>query len=51
MRKTILLSLFIVLVGILVNYAQPVDALIEKGKALLYNGNVHFDQSELFEAR
>jgi tetratricopeptide (TPR) repeat protein len=51
MKKTILLSLFIVLVGISVNYAQPIDDLIEKGKALLYSGNVHFDQSEIFKAR
>ena len=51
MKKTILLSSLIVLVCISVKYAQPVDALIEKGKEILYNGNVHFNQSELFKAR
>ena len=51
MKKTILLILLFVLGGISIKYAQPVDALIEKGKALLYSGNVHFDQSEMFKAR
>ncbi len=51
MKKTILLILLFVLGGISIKYAQPVDDLIEKGKALLYSGNVHFDQSEMFKAR
>jgi tetratricopeptide (TPR) repeat protein len=51
MKKPILLSLFFALAGISVKYAQPVDALIEKGKEILYSGHVHFDQSEMFKAR
>jgi tetratricopeptide (TPR) repeat protein len=51
MKKTILLILFIVLIGISVQYAQPVDALIEKGKEILHSGNVHFDKSQMFKAR
>jgi tetratricopeptide (TPR) repeat protein len=31
--------------------AQPVDALINKGKEILYNANVQFDQSEMQKAR
>jgi tetratricopeptide (TPR) repeat protein len=51
MKKTIILSLLFVLGSISTNYAQPVDALIEKGKEILYSGNIHFDQSEMFKAR
>jgi len=51
MKNTILLSLLIVLACTSVKYAQPVDALIEKGKEILYGGKVHFDQSEMFKAR
>jgi len=51
MKKTILLSLLFVLGGISIKYAQSVHAFIEKGKEILYSGNVHFDQSEMFKAR
>jgi tetratricopeptide (TPR) repeat protein len=51
MKKPILISLFIVLACTSVKYAQPVDVLIEKGKEILYNGNVIFDESEMFKAR
>ncbi len=51
MKKTILLILLFVFCGISIKYAQTVDALIEKGKEILYSGNVHFDQSEMFKAR
>jgi len=51
MKNPILFSLLIVLSCISVKYAQPVDALIEKGKKILYSGRVHFDQLEMFKAR
>jgi len=51
MRKTILLILLFVFGGISIKYAQTVDALIEKGKEILYGGVIHFDQSEMFKAR
>ena len=51
MKKTILLILLFVLAGISIKYAQPVDELIEKGKAILYSGNIHFDQAEMLKAR
>jgi len=51
MKNPILFSLLIVLSCISVEYAQPVDALIEKGRKILYSGRVHFDQSEMFKAR
>ena len=51
MKNLILLSILIVLTGISTKYAQSVDALIEKGKKILYSGKVHFDQSEIFNAR
>jgi tetratricopeptide (TPR) repeat protein len=51
MKKPIILSLLFVLGSVSTNSAQPVDALIKKGKESLHSGNVHFDQSELFKAR
>jgi len=51
MKKTIILILLFVIGGISIKYAQPVDALIEKGKEILHSGNVHFDQSEMLKAR
>ena len=51
MKKTIILILLFVLAGISIKYAQPIDALIEKGKEILHSGNVHFDQSEMLKAR
>ncbi len=51
MKKTILLILLFVSSGLSIKYAQPADALIDKGKEILHSGNVHFDLSEMLEAR
>jgi tetratricopeptide (TPR) repeat protein len=51
MKNTILLILLFISSSISIKFAQPVDALIDKGKEILYNANVHFDQSEMFNAR
>ncbi|MDH3269294.1 MAG: tetratricopeptide repeat protein [Ignavibacteria bacterium] len=51
MKKAVLIILLCMFNGVATQYAQSVNALIEKGKEILYNGRVHFDQSEMFEAR
>jgi tetratricopeptide (TPR) repeat protein len=51
MKNTILLILLIVFGSISIILAQPVDALIDKGKEILYDANVQFDQSEMLKAR
>ncbi|MGB5895463.1 MAG: hypothetical protein WBG58_14900, partial [Ignavibacteriaceae bacterium] len=51
MKNTMLLILLIVFGSISIKLAQPVDALIDKGKEILYNANVTFDQSEMLKAR
>ena len=51
MKKPIILSLLFVLGSISIKLAQPVDALIDKGKEILYHANVQFDQSEMLKAR
>jgi tetratricopeptide (TPR) repeat protein len=51
MKPTTLLVLLFVFVGVSINYAQPVNEVIEKGIEILHNGYVHFDESEMFKAR
>ena len=51
MKNSMLLILVIVFGSISITLAQPVDALIDKGKEILYNANVKFDQSEMLKAR
>ncbi|NNJ53342.1 MAG: tetratricopeptide repeat protein [Ignavibacteriaceae bacterium] len=51
MKKTVLIILMCLLGCISIQHAQSVTALIQKGKATLYSGYVHFDKSEMFKAR
>jgi len=51
MKNTMLLILLIVFGSISIKFAQPVDALIDKGKENLYNAKIHFDQTEMIKAR
>ena len=51
MKKTVLIILMCVLGCISIQHAQSVTALIQKGKATLYSGYVHFDKSEMIKAR
>ena len=51
MKKIILLIVLFVFGAVTTKNAQSATTLIDKGKEILYNGYVHFDESEMFTAR